>query len=141
MLIPETMRLEYGKNYGDKNAVWKMLSPDQFKETDLNSKGWQNHHRPITIFRQANQKIVFIDEKNINTEGKNVIDFDKGSWTSTDLGCNKRYSNKNFISFLFVVDANNTCTFRGVWRHEAHQDIEIEKQLYKDYQRTIYVNH
>lgn len=138
MLFPETMKLEYNKNYGDKNTIWKMLSPDQYKEGC--TKGWQNHHRPITIFRNKAHKLVFIEAKNINNEGKNIIDFDKGTWTSSTLGVGKRYSNKTFITFLFVVGEDNTCTFKGVWRHEAHNDIEIETRLYTDFSRTIFVN-
>lgn len=139
MMFPEVMKLEYNKNYGDKNAIWKMLSPDRFKPGC--TKGWQNHHRPITIFRQEKtHKLVFIDAKNINHEGKNMIDWDAGVWTSATLGVGKRYSNKTFISFLFVVEDDGTAVFKGVWRHEAHEDVEVEKRLYTDYQRTIYVN-
>lgn len=138
MMFPETFKLECNKNYGTKNEIWKMLSPDQYK--DGCTKGWQNHHRPITIFRQKNHKLVFIEKKNINNEGKNMIDFDAGLWTSSNLGVGKRYSNKSFISFLFVVEDDDTCVFKGVWKHEAHEDVEIEKRLYTDYQRTIFVN-
>lgn len=132
------LKLEYGKNYGSKNDIWKMLAPDKFKPDC--TRGWQNHHRPITIFRQNNHKLVFIDESNINKDGKNQIDFEKGTWVSTKLGVNKKYSNKDFYSFLFVVDKDGNGTYRGVWHHEPHNDIEIETLWSRDFERTVFIN-
>ena len=74
MMFPETFKLECNKNYGTKNEIWKMLSPDQYK--DGCTKGWQNHHRPITIFRQKNHKLVFIEKKNIRKHHQRPYDSD-----------------------------------------------------------------